>query len=216
MIDYGKNKLTIGDEPAVSVITEGAYLGSPCIRIPMGVNKEYTNRLLADKLDRMFPLTPRVLFTYEDPTVFSEELFSFIKYHKKTSEKPMQWFINTTGLKFIPKFLYELDNILIDVRCPSSGLTTPPEFISWCVEDPFLKDKIEFRFCPTPNTSDINYTASEIMKLSTFKRPITVQPNKGWESYVRFVAMFCNTIRSPYVRILPDLHIEYKFSDANL
>lgn len=216
MKDYGLNKLTIGANPVISIITKGSFTGSPCLYINTGIDIQHTNRSLTDKLNGFITLGGRVLFSGEDPTIFSNELWSFIKYYNNVGANPRIWHIITDGHRYDVKFLYELDHILIDVKCPSSGIETPPEFISWCAEDPNLVNKIEFMFVVDAHSKDITFALDQIRKIGTWKRPITVHPGRGWKDYREFVQKFQETVRYPYFRILPDLSYLYRLNEQLL
>ena len=203
-IDYGINRLTIGCYPEIGIIEDGIYAGTPAIIIRCGDEVETTNAKLLHILNSEFPLTYHILFTDEDPTLFSNELWSFVKYYKKNSDKDRFFHIFTSGHKYVPKFLYEVDSIIIDVKTPSSKMETPTEFISWCLEDRYLKNKTECVFIVLANPDDINFARYEGTKIGTYRRPITVRQGEGWESYIQFCDEFVPTSRYPYLRVLPD------------
>lgn len=234
--NYGEKKLTIGDYPRPNIVPNGTHAGTPCLELLTGKDIELTNTSLRDYIEKEYPLTKRVFIQGdEDPTLFSEELWSYIKYHNDTSERQRIFHILTSGRKYIPKFLYQLDHITIEVKVPSTGEETPPEFICWCAEDKDLIHKIEFQFTVPFNITDINYVIGEIPKLGTFKRPITIIPGywsksetkrqfeicdkndtlqafeeqqaqpEGWRSYLHFAESFMDTLRYPKVRLQADL-----------
>ncbi len=206
-IDYGKNKLTIREYPEVRVFPNGDYVGMPCIEIEMGTEIELTNEKLRDYINVEFPLTPHVSFVSDvkDPTLFSNELWSFIKYYNKNSNKRPMWHLTTTGERYIAKFLYELDDILIDIQTPSYG-ETPPEFISWCCEDKFITSKVQFLFKVFPKAVDITYARTELVNLeSLFNKNTTIQLVGDWRSYREFMVEFMATMRYPNVRLLPNM-----------
>ena len=204
--DYGLSKLTIGQYPELGLIPDGIYAGSPCIIIKCGDEVEITNEKLRDVINSEFPLTHHILFTDEDPMLFANELWSFVKYYKKTSDKDRKFHIFTSGHKYIVKFLYEIDNIIIDVKTPSSTMETPSEFISWSAEDPYLKKKVEYVFIVNCDKEDINFTRYEGVKIGTYRRPITIRQGTGWKSYEHFCDEFIPTSRYPYVRIITDFN----------
>ena len=82
----------------------------------------------------------------------------------------------TSGAKFNVKLLYELDYITIDIKPPSSHAETPTEFISWCMEDQQLREKVEFKMVVDNTSDDINFARMQIQQLRHFKRDITIQP----------------------------------------
>ena len=205
--DYGENKLTIKRYPEVSVFPCGDYVGMPCIEIETGTELELTNKKLHDYLNTEFPLTPHVhlVSDLKDPTLFADELWSFIKYYKRNSDKKRVWHITTTGERYRVKFLYELDDILINIQTPSFG-ETPPEFISWCCEDRFITDKVQFFFKVFPKAEDITYARTELVNLeSLFNKNTTIQPIGDWRSYLEFTIEFMATMRYPNVRLLPNM-----------
>src|SRR3990172_8602398 len=234
-IDYGINRLVIGDYPKPNIIPYGTHIGTPCLEFITGELINTTNQDLREVVNSEYPLTNRILIRGDkDPTI-CDGLWSYIKYHNDTSEKRRIWQIITNGDKYDVKFLYNIDHIIINVQVPSTGKETPPEFISWCGEDKILQTKIEFVFSVTCSAEDINYARYEIPKLSTYKRPITIIPsywNKeetqrqfkiceknnclqvfeeqqaqpyGWKSYLQFAEAFVDTLRYPKVRLHPDL-----------
>ena len=205
--DYGQNKLTLKEYPEVTIFPSGDHTGIPCIEIKTGTELELTNEKLRDYLNAEFPLTPYISFVggTKDPTLFSEELWSFIKYYKRNSEKRRVWHLTTTGERYIPKFLYELNDILIHIQTPSWG-ETPPEFISWCCEDRFITSKVQFMFKVFPKAEDISYVRTETVSLETlFKKNITVQPIGDWKSYSEFTYEFISTTRYPNIRLMPNM-----------
>src|SRR3972149_8657026 len=176
--DYGVNKLTIEDYPVQNIIPFGTHIGTPCLELTTGNKINLTNEALRDYINADFPLTSRVLIRGdEDPTIRSEELYSYIKYHEDTSDKQRIWQMITNGNRYIPRLLYQVDHVVINVQTPSSGKETATEFISWCAEDKNIKDKIEFIFHTSCNAEDISYVRYEIPKLATYKRPITIIPS---------------------------------------
>ena len=204
--DYGQNKLTIKEYPELSIFPSGDHVGIPCIEIKMGTEIELTNEKLCDYLNAD-PLIPHVSFIGDtkDPTLFSEELWSFIKYYKKNSEKKRIWHLTTTGERYIPKFLYELDDILIHIQTPSWG-ETPPEFIEWCCEDRFITSKVQFMFKVFPKAEDISYVRTETGTLQKlFNKNITIQPVGDWKSYSEFAYEFISTTRYPNIRLMPNM-----------
>lgn len=203
--DYGKNLIRIAKKPELGIIRDGINAGSPCIKIECGIELEFTNESLRDYINENFPLTHNILFTGEDPTLFSNELWSFIKYCRKTSEKTRRFIAVTDGHKYIQKFLYELDQITINVHTPSTKIITPPEFISWIYEDKFLTNKTETVFVVDKNIEDVNYVRFEIPKIGSYREPITLRQGKGWVSYSDFCSMFVSTTRYPHLKLLPDL-----------
>jgi len=196
--DYGLNKLTIGAQPKLTVFPTGNYTGSPCIEIKTGTEIKMTNKELSDHLNSEFPLISRIHFT-DDPTLFSNELWSFIKFDRKYSEKNRIFHITTTGHKYIPKFLYEVNDILIEVN---NLVETPPEFISWCCEDNYLKNKIQFNFQVDNDAEDITFVRYELVKLGTWRHTITILMGKGWKSYADFADQFVGTIKYPKLKVM--------------
>jgi len=203
--DYGLNEITIGEQPKLCVFPTGNFAGTPCIEIGCGNGIKMTNKELRDHLNTEFPLISRVHLTVEDPTLFSEELWSFIKYDHKTNDKQRLYHITTTGHKYIPKFLYELDDILIDILPPSKLSETPPEFISWCNENQNLKNRLQFVFEVDCNPEDISFARYELVKLGTWKHNITILMGKGWKSYADFADQFVGTIMYPGLKVLPNI-----------
>lgn len=203
--DYGLNKVRIGKKPYLSIIKEGINAGTPCINIECGIDLEYTSESLRDLINEEFPLTHNILFMGEDPTLFSNELWSFVKYYKKTSEKTRKFSAITDGHKYIQKFLYELDYITINVHTPSTKIETPPEFISWIYEDKYLTNKTETFFIVDKNIEDINYVRYEMPKIGTYREHITLRQGQGWESYSDFCSIFISTTRYPYLKLIPNL-----------
>ena len=205
--DYGQNKLTIKKYPEVKIFPSGDYVGMPCIEIEAGTEMELTNQQLRDYLNTEFPLTPHVHFVgvLKDPTLFSDELWSFIKYYNRNSDKKVMWHLTTTGERYVVKFLYELHDILINIQTPSFG-ETKPEFISWCCEDKFITSNVQFLFKVFPKVEDITFARTELVNLeSLFNKNTTIQPIGKWESYYEFVYEFMATMRYPNVRLLPNM-----------
>jgi len=202
-IDYGANKLTINDYPYCKTIRSGKFTGTPIVEFKCGDKIEMTNKELSDYIDAEFPLITNVHFT--DPTMWSRELWSFMKYHNKNSQKKRTWFITTAGHKYDVKFLYQCDHIMIEVKVPSSMMETPPEFISWCAEDRYITDKIEYKFVVPANAKDITFTRSELVKIGTYDKPITIERGAGWKSFREFEDQFLNTVRYPYLHIQPNI-----------
>ncbi len=200
-IDYGLNEITIGEQPKLTVFPTGDFAGTPCIEIKPGTEIKLTNKELSDHLNTEFPLISRVHLT-DDPTLFSDEFWSFIKYDHKYSEKQRLYHITTTGHKYIPKFLYELHNILIEI---SNLVETPPEFISWCNEDDHIKNKVQFNFETNCVDVDITFVRYELVKLGTWKHSITILMGKGWKSYADFADQFVGTIKYPGLKVLPNI-----------
>jgi len=203
-VDYGIRKFTIGAQPKLSVFPTGDYVGTPCIEIQPGTEIDMTNKELCDHLNAEFPLITRVHLT-DDSTAFSNEFWSFIKYDHKNSEKKRLYHITTTCNKYIPKYLYELHNILIDVMPPSMKTETPPEFISWCCEDSYLRKKVQFVFHVDCNPEDISFARYELVKLGTWDHTITIMMGKGWKSYADFADQFVGTIKYPGLKVLPNI-----------
>ncbi|MGH7901440.1 MAG: hypothetical protein ACRENZ_06855 [Thermodesulfobacteriota bacterium] len=234
--DYGTNKLSIEDYPQLNIIPFGTHVGTPCLELLTGDKINLTNQAMMDYIDADFPLTHRVLLRgKEDPTIQSEELYSYIKYHDDNSNKQRIWQMITNGNRYITRLLYQVNHITINVQTPSSGKETAPEFISWCAEDRNIKDKIEFVFVTSCNAEDISFVRYEIPKLATYKRPITIIPSywneeqtktqfeicdkhmclnafeelqaqpSGWRSYLQFAETFMDTLRYRKVRLHPDL-----------
>lgn len=233
--DYGLNELTIGDYPINTVIPYGRHAGANCLEIRCGKKIKTTNRKLVDLIYEEFPVVTHIIFTgMDDPTNYSEQLWSFVKYCKK-EEKKRIYHLHTNGGYYIPKFLYELNDILINISVPSSKRETPPEFIGWCCEDRALTDKVQFVFRSKCDAKDTTFIRNEIPKFETFKKQITIVPSywnykdvkreleiadmlkttqafeekfgqpSGWRSYLAFMDEFLNTIRHPDVRFQPDL-----------
>ena len=238
--NYSDFKLSIERYPEPTLMTTGSKVGCPILQIKMGDKIKLTNKQLFDYIETEYSLIDMVVFTDDDdPTDYADEIWSFIKYsksiHKNTAYRDRWWGMVTHGKRYVEKLLYELDDILIDVLTPSSGSETPPEFISWCNEDPNIKNKVQFRITIGANAQDISFARMEVPKLGTLRCPITLQPlywnkkeiNKemeiaqtlqntssfeknytqptGWKSYSHFVDEFIDTVRYPYIRILPDL-----------
>jgi hypothetical protein len=237
--DYGLNEIEIVEYPEPSVISTGQYVGSPVLPIKIGKGIKLTNKQLLDYLEDQFPYIDSCLFTSDtDVMEKAMSIWSFIKYaksFKKRKYRERWWGLVTPGSKFDSKLLWEVDDILIDMLPPSSERETPPEFISWCYEDPNIRDKVQFRMSLASNAPDITFARTQIPLLGTFRSCITIQPiywNKeelkknyklandlqntsvfeydvtqpiGWKSYAHFVSEFLGFIRYPYVRILPDL-----------
>jgi len=200
-VDYGIRELTIGAQLKLSVFPTGDFAGTPCIEIKPGTEIKLTNKELSDHLNSEFPLISRVHLT-DDTTLFSNEMWSFIKYDHKNSEKKRLYHISTTGHKYIPKFLYELHNILIMLN---NSIETPPEFISWCNEDRNLRNKVEFVFEVNNNPDDITFVRYELVKLGTWKHTITILMGNGWKSYADFADQFVGTIKYPGLKVLPNI-----------
>lgn len=238
--DYGENYLTITDYPKSTLIATGKHVGCPVLHIKMGGKIKLSNKQLMDYIFTEFPAIDMVLFSSEeDVTMYAEEIWSFIKYcksfYRESSYRKRWWGIVTSGKRYVEKLLYEVDDVLIDILTPSSKKETPPEFISWCNEDPNIKDKVQFRIVVSADAKEITFARKEVPKLGTLRCPITLQPlywNKGerkkefemaqtvqntsvfekgitqptgWKSYSQFVDEFIDTVRYPYIRILPDL-----------
>jgi hypothetical protein len=215
--DFGLNELEIVAYPEQTIVATGNHIGCPMLQIKMGKGIKLTNKQLYDYIGDQFPMIDRCLFTaVDDPMFHADEIWSFVKYcnsfYKGLGYRKRWWGIVTPGTKFKANVLYELDDILIDVFPPSSGKETPPEFISWCYEDPDIKDKVQFRMVLASSAPDITFARTQIPHLGTFRTNITLQPvywNKngtiGWKSYAHFVREFLGLIRYPYVRLLPDL-----------
>ncbi len=209
-IDYGKNELQLGNYPILGIIRNGVHVGRPCVELRCGSGYMMTNKELMTKINDEFPLTNTILFCGDDPTLFSNELWSFIKYYKKNSEKQRRFQMMTDGYKYIPKFLYELNYISINVKTPSSGLETAPEFISWCHEDRELVKKTEVFFVVNATPEDISFARYETVKIGTYKRPITLKQGDGWKNFEEFAEQFIPTMKYP-IRILPDtgrIHVQ--------
>jgi len=237
--DYSKNYLNITEYPTLTLATTGRFVGCPVLHIKVGDGIKLSNKQLADYISTEFVGINKVLFSSkEDVTTYSDEVWSFIKYCKSFNviySRSTWWGIVTSGKRWIPRLLYELDDILIDILTPSTGRETPPEFISWCYEDENIKDKVQFRIIIGADAKDISFARYEVPKLGTLHCPITLQPlywNKeeikenyeiadtvqntknfeegltkptGWKSYIQFVETFIDTVRYPHIRILPDL-----------
>ena len=202
--DYGKNKLTIGEYPSLGIITEGSFTGTPCINLHCGNKLEYTNKQLLDIINEEFPQTRHFLLCGKEPTLFSNDMWSFIKYYKNKTDRSRKFHMITKGEKYIPKFLYELDNIIINIQSPSTGMETPPEFISWCNEDKYLKNKTECFFIVNANLDDINFARYEGTKIGTYSNPITIRQGSGWDSHNEFIENFIISNRYPNVRLMPN------------
>lgn len=204
--DYGKNTLTIGKYPVLDIIREGRFAGTPCIKLTSGNLITITNEKLMSVINHEFPLTHTILICGEDdPTLFSNELWSFIKYYRKNSDKERKFHLITDGYKYIPKFLYELDNISVNVKTPSTHQETPPEFISWSHEDEYLKKKTECFFIVDYNVEDVNFARFETTKIGTYRNPISIRQGNGWNSFEEFAGIFVPTLKYPYIRILPNM-----------
>lgn len=248
--DYGLNELKIGSL-YTSVIPTGQYVGCSCLVIPVASTSKinttpveiFSNKELTDLIDYDFMHCTHILFeSRDDITRHSEMVWSFVKYYHKKGQKDCVFHIITDGTKWEPKFLYELDNIIINIKAPSTKDETPTEFIAWCVEDPYLVDRVEFRIIVAKIAQDITFARTEIPKLATFRRPITIQPvywneaeikenmeiaqihkndtvyqkevilPTGWRSYNQFAQEFAGMLRYPQARILPDLQRLYQIS----
>ena len=260
--DYGENNLYLFEYPYVTINGEGRFIGEPAVFVrfqgctvgcvwcdamgtwPTKKGEKYigikvSNKELTKYLDAQAPLTPRIWITGGEPTEHSYEVYSFIKYAKKYGNKERIWHMITAGKKFDPKLLYELDFITIDIKPPSSHAETPSEFISFCMEDQQLREKIEFKMVVACTPEDITFARYQIAQLSQFKRDITIQPlywseaearkeedigqtlknlkmyeeqfaqPTGWKSYAQFAEEFMDTTRYENVRILPQLHKIY-------
>jgi len=223
--DYGLNKLVITDYPTQSITATGDKVGTPVVQIKLGKGISLTNKQLFDYLESEFPMTDSVIFTSkEDPMKYGEEIWSFIKYcnsfYKGNGYRKRWWGIVTPGTKYLAKVLYELDNILVDILPPSSNDETPPEFVSWCHEDIYIKDKIEFRIKVTSHAKDITFARTQCPLLGSTRRPITIQQtNKdqySWKTYGHFVNEFLGTIRYPYIRLLPDMREIIKVKNIDI
>ena len=262
MRDYGENDLYLFEYPYVTINGEGTHIGKPAIFVrfqgckvgcvwcdSMGtwptkkgekfVGIRITNRDLTKYLDAEMPGTPRIWITGGEPTEHSYEAYSFIKYMKKYGEHKRLFHMITSGEIFDVKLLYELDYITIDIKPPSSKADTPNEFISWCMEDRLLREKVEFKMVVAATADDITFARNTIFRLQQFKRDITIQPlywseaevraeeqkaqfiknvkgyvekfanPVGWKSYGQFAEEFMDTTRYENVRVLPQLHKIY-------
>ena len=137
------------------------------------------------------------------------------------------------------KLLYELDFVTIDLKPPSSGAETPNEFVSWCMEDQQLREKIEFKMVVSATAEDVTFARNMIDTLQQFHKDITLQPlywseseakkeadigqtiqnlrlyeeafsqPSTWKSYAEFASEFMDTVHYENVRILPQLHKIY-------
>lgn len=255
MKDYGQNELYLFEWPYATINGEGTHIGKPCVFIrfqgctvgckwcdamgtwpekkgDMKIGIHTTNKELCDYLDDKFPLTQRMWITGGEPTEHSYEAMSLIKYLRKHSQHERIYHMITAGKRFDNKLLYELDYITIDIKPPSSGATTPDEFISWCMEDRTIREKVEFKMVVSRDENDINFARMQIQQLAQFKRDITIQPlywseaearqneklpmfkeqfsqPKNWKSYAEFAEEFMDTVRYENVRVLPQLHKIY-------
>ncbi len=205
---YDDNVVFLFEKPYVSVEGEGTHIGKPVIFVrfqgchvgckwcdSMGTWPEkkgdekigiaMTNKELCEYLDENFPLTKRIMITGGEPTEHSYEAMSLIKYLKKHSPYKRIFHLITSGAVFDVKLLYELDFITIDVKPPSSGAHTPEEFISWCMEDQQLRQKVDFKMVVAKTAEDITFARTTIARLQQFKKDITIQPVYWSESEVR-------------------------------
>ncbi len=254
------DQICLYEEPYVTVNGEGHFIGTPavfvrtmgchvgcrwCDAMPTwpspksGIGIWYTNGQLTKILDTNCPRTPRIWLTGGEPTEHSEELLSFIQYYKKHGKVKRIWHMITAGAKFHIGLLQELDKITIDIKPPSSGTTTPEEFISWCFEDEQLLRKLDFKMVVDRDVKDINFALQQIKLLRQFNRDITIQPmywsdptakqklkaanEKGkvemfkeqfaqpqnWESLGEFAEHFMEIVDYPNLRILTQLHKVY-------
>ena len=260
--DYSGNAVYLFEYPYTTVNGEGLHIGKPAVFIrfqgctvgcvwcdAMGtwpkkrgdkyVGIRLTNKQLTDYLDTECANTPRLWITGGEPTEHSYEAMSFIKYYKKYGKYARIFHMITAGKKFDVRLLYELDYITIDIKPPSSKAETPNEFISWCMEDQQLKEKVEFKMVVDRTSDDITFARNMIYQLAQFHRDITIQPlywsesearNMGeigqtvknlkgyeaqfaqpssWKSYAEFAEEFMDTVKYENVRILPQLHKIY-------
>jgi len=249
---YDDNVMYLFEWPYNTINGEGQHIGKPCIFVrfqgctvgcvwcdAMGTWPEkrgdekigisVTNKDLTNYIDAKFPITPRVWITGGEPTEHSYEAMSFIKYMKKHSQHKRIYHLITAGKRFDIKFLYELDHITIDIKPPSSQAHTPEEFISWCMENPILKEKVDFKMVVSCDEKDITFARNTIHRLQQFGRDITIQPlywseaeartNKSlplfekkfsnpvnWPSYGEFCEEFMDTVKYENVRVLPQWH----------
>jgi len=259
---YEDNIVYLFEVPYQTINGEGEHIGKPCIFIrfqgctvgckwcdAMGTWPEkrgdlklgiaMTNKEVCDYIDQHFPATVRVWITGGEPTEHGYEAYSLVKYIKKNSITRRIFHLITAGKKYDEKMLYEFDKITIDIKPPSSGATTPEEFISWSMENPVLKGKVDFKMVVAPTAEDITFARNNIHRLQQFGRDITVQPlywseaeartnkdlyskenklkmfeerfatPKGWDSYAQFAEEFLGTVKYPNVRVLPQLHKIY-------
>jgi len=260
--DYGLNELYLFEYPYTTINGEGRHIGKPAVFVrfqgctvgcvwcdamgtwPTKKGQKYagikiTNKDLTSYIDTECPRTPRIWITGGEPTEHSYECWSFIKYMKKYGEKERIFHMITAGKKFDVKLLYELDQITIDIKPPSSKADTPNEFISWCMEDRQLREKVEFKMVVAATAEDITFARNTIFRLQHFHRDITIQPLYwseaevrkeenigqqvkdlsgyldnftkpiGWESYAQFAEEFMDSERYENVRVLPQLHKIY-------
>lgn len=260
--DYGTNELYLFEWPYVTVNGEGQHIGKPSIFVrfqgctvgcvwcdAMGTwptkrgDMRYgicvNNKELTDYLDEKFPLTPRIWITGGEPTEHAYEAYSFVKYCKKNSEHNRIFHLITSGKKFDIKLLWEVDYITIDIKPPSSKAKTPEEFISWCMEDTGLRNKVDFKMVVDRTAEDITFAKYTINQLKQYGRDITIQPlywseaeakkqedigqtvqnlfmfekqfaePATWKSYAEFAEEFMDVINYENVRILPQLHKIY-------
>ena len=262
MKDYGENEVYLFEKPYTTINGEGQHIGKPAVFIrfqgctvgckwcdAMGTwpksrgKMRYgicmTNKELTEYLDEHCEHTPRLWITGGEPTEHAEEIWSFIKYYKKYGNRERIWHMITAGKEFDVKLMYELDYITIDIKPPSSGADTPPEFISWCMEDQQLKEKVEFKMVVSATAEDITFARYTIDTLRQFHRDITLQPlywsesearkeqdigqtvknlklyeqefskPSNWKSYGEFAEEFMDTVSYDHVRVLPQLHKIY-------
>jgi len=203
--------LYLFERPYKTINGEGQHIGNPCVFVrlqgcdvgcvwcdamstwPEKQGKErigltFTFERLKDYLDEKCPDTPRIWFTGGEPTTYSKDILKFIRYYKKHGAKKRIWHIITAGSKYYAPLLYELDWITIDVKPPTSkafkGKGTPPEFISWCMEDKYISPKVEFKMAIAKNTEDINFALRTITQLAR-KHSVTIQPVYWSEAEVK-------------------------------
>jgi len=260
--DYSENIVYLFEYPYNTTNGEGQHIGKPCVFVrfqgctvgcqwcdAMGTWPEkrgdlklgiaMSNKEVCTYLDEKFPQVKRIWITGGEPTEHSYEAMSLVKYIKKNSDHSRIFHLITSGKQFDAKMLYEFDHITIDIKPPSSKANTPEEFISWCMEDPFLKPKVDFKIVVSKNVEDINFARYTIQRLRQFGRDITLQPlywseaeaksnqslyksqnklfmfeerfasPKNWTTYAEFVEEFHDTVTYEHVRLLPQLHKIY-------
>ena len=203
--------LYLFETPYATINGEGQHIGNPCVFVrlqgcdvgcvwcdamstwPEKKGKErlgtkYTFQQLTEYLDKECPETKRIWFTGGEPTTYSKDILKFIRYYKRNGNTKRIWHMITAGSKYYAPLLYELDWITIDVKPPTSkafkGKGTPPEFISWCLEDKNIAPKVEFKMAVAKHTDDINFALQTVRQLANFAS-VTIQPIYWSEAEVK-------------------------------
>lgn len=203
--------LYLYEPPYATINGEGQHIGNPCVFVRLqgcdvgcvwcdamstwafkqGDKRKgiaFSYKELMNYLDNECPGTQRIWFTGGEPTLYSKEILQFIRYYKKFGTRKRIWHMITAGSKYYEPLLYELDWITIDIKPPTSkafkGKGTPPEFVSWCMEDKYISPKVEFKMAVAKDTDDINFALQSIKQLSK-KHSVTVQPIYWSEAEVR-------------------------------